>query len=143
MYATAIGIRDAATILDDESIQLKVGNYQFGEGPDFIALKVHYHHKCKREYLNKCRDRNKEIAKRNSSNIESKAKSVAINEIVRYINTSIISGNKPEFLSTILEQCKQLYVAQEGTSKGVEFYYDHSFTKTLRTFFNKQQLNIP
>ena len=41
----------------------------------------------------------KEIAKRNSSNIVSKAKSVAINEIVRYIHTSIIAGKKHEFLS--------------------------------------------
>ena len=89
-YETAINIRDPATILDDENIQLKVGNYEFG----------------KREYLNKSRNRKKEITKRNSSNIENKVKSVAINEIVRYINTSIIAGNKPEFLSNILERYK-------------------------------------
>ena len=61
----------------------------------------------------------KKIAKRNFSYIESKAKSLAINEIVRYINTSIIAENKPEFLSTILERYKQVYLAQEGASKDV------------------------
>ena len=50
---------DAATILDDENIQLKVANYKFSEGPDFIALEVHYHHKCKRKYLNKYRNSKK------------------------------------------------------------------------------------
>ena len=47
-YETEITIRDSATILDDENIQQKVENYEFGEGPDFIALEVHYHHECKR-----------------------------------------------------------------------------------------------
>ena len=45
---------------------------------------------------------------------------MAINEIFRYINTSIIAVNKPEFLSTILEQYKQVYLAQEGASKDVD-----------------------
>ena len=77
---TENSISDAATILDDENIQLKVANYEFSEGPDFIALEVHYHHKCKRKYLNKHRNSKKEIAKINSSNIESKVKWVAIRD---------------------------------------------------------------
>ena len=60
-YETEISIRDAVSILDDENIQLKVGSYELGEGPDFIALEVHYHHECKGEYLNKSRDGKKEI----------------------------------------------------------------------------------
>ena len=40
---------------------------------------------------------------------------MAINEIV--INTSIIAGNKPEFLGNILERYKKVYLAQEGASK--------------------------
>ena len=35
-----ISIRDGARIPDDENIQLKVRNYEFGEGPDFIALET-------------------------------------------------------------------------------------------------------
>ena len=67
---------------------------------------------------------------------------MAINEIVRYVNNSIIAGNKPEFLRTILEQCKQACLAQEGAPKDVKSYSDQSFTKKLRRFFNKPQLNI-
>ena len=62
-------MRDAATILDDGNIQLKVGNDEFGKRPDFLTLKVHYH------YIYECkRDHKKEITKINSSNIESKVK---------------------------------------------------------------------
>ena len=137
-YETEISIRDAATIHDAKNIQLKVGKYEFGEGLEFVAIEVQYHHECKIEYLNKSRERKKEIAK----SIESKAKSVAINEFVRYINTSIIAGNKPEFLSTIFERYKQNYLAQASGSKDVEPYSVQSFAKRLRIFFNEQQLNI-
>ena len=119
-----------------------MGNCEFGDGPDFIALEVHYHHECKREYLSKSWNRKKEIAKRNSFNIESKAKSVAVDKIIRYISTSIIAGNKPEFLSTVLERYKQVYLAQEGASKDVMSYPAQSFTKKVRTFFHEQQLNV-
>ena len=47
---------------------------------------------------------------------------MAITEIVTYINTSIIAGNKPEFLSTISERYKQVYLAQEDVSKDVGPY---------------------
>ena len=67
---------------------------------------------------------------------------MAINDTVRYINTSVIAGKKPAFLSTILERYKQIYVAEEDVSKDVESYSAQSFTKKLRTFFNEQQLNI-
>ena len=48
-YDTEISIRDAATILDDENVQLNVSNCEFWEGLNFIVLEVHYNHKCKRE----------------------------------------------------------------------------------------------
>ena len=64
---------------------------------------------------------------------------VAINEMVRYINTSIIAGNKPEFLSNVLERYKKVYLARDGASKDVESYSPQSFTKKLGTFFNEQQ----
>ena len=50
---TEIAIRNKAKMLNDESIILKIGNYNFGEGPDFVAKEVHYHHECKRNYLHK------------------------------------------------------------------------------------------
>ena len=51
-YDTEISIGDAATILDDENIQLNVSNCEFWEGLNFIILEVHYNHKCKREKNN-------------------------------------------------------------------------------------------
>ena len=57
------------------------------------------------------------------------------------IITGIIAGKKPEFLRTILEQCKQACLAQEGAPKDVKSYSDQSFSKKLRRFFNKPQLN--
>ena len=53
---------------------------------------------------------------------------MVINEIVRYVNNSIIAGNKPEFLRAILEQCKQACLAQEDAPKDVKSYSDQSFT---------------
>ena len=58
---TEVSIRDAATTLDDENIQLKIESCEFCERPDFIALEFHYYHECKREYLNKSLDHVKEI----------------------------------------------------------------------------------
>ena len=48
-------VREAALKLHDEKLLLKIGNYQFGQGQDFIALEAHCHHQCKRNYLNKQR----------------------------------------------------------------------------------------
>ena len=33
-------------MLNDESMILKIGNDNFGEGPGFVAKGVHYHHEC-------------------------------------------------------------------------------------------------
>ena len=62
-----LALGDPTTIFDDENSQLKVGNYEFGEGPDFITPLPP---RMQREYLNKSRDHKKEITKINFSNIE-------------------------------------------------------------------------
>ena len=54
-HETEIAIRNKAKMLNDESIILKIGNYNFREGPDFVAKEVHYHHECKRNCLHKKR----------------------------------------------------------------------------------------
>ena len=41
-----------------------------------------------------------------------------------------------------MEQCIQACLAQAGAPKDVKSYSDQSFTKKLRRFFNKPQLNI-
>ena len=55
-HETELAIQQQAKMLNDESMILKIGNYNFfGEGPDFVAKEVYYHHKCKRNYLHKKR----------------------------------------------------------------------------------------
>ena len=51
MHETEIAIQNKAMALKDEKLFLKVGNYKFGDGPDFVAQEVQYHHRCKRIYL--------------------------------------------------------------------------------------------
>ena len=46
---TEIAISKQAKTLNFE----RTGNYNFGEGSDFVAKEVHYHHECKRNYLHK------------------------------------------------------------------------------------------
>ena len=38
-------------MLNDEMMILKIGNYKFGEGSNFLAKEVYYPHECKRNYL--------------------------------------------------------------------------------------------
>ena len=45
-HETEIAIRNKAKMLNDELMILEIGNYNFGEGPDFVAEEVHYHHEC-------------------------------------------------------------------------------------------------
>ena len=52
-YETEIAIRNRAKMLNDESMILKIGNYNFGEKPNFVAKEVYYNHECKRNYLHK------------------------------------------------------------------------------------------
>ena len=40
-------------MLNDESIILRIGYYNFGEGPNSVVKEVHYHHECKRNHLHK------------------------------------------------------------------------------------------
>ena len=59
---TEIAIRNKAMTLKDEKLLLKVENCKYGDGPDFVAQEVQYHHHCKRMYLIK---RKKTLAKTN------------------------------------------------------------------------------
>ena len=45
-HETEIAIRNKAKMLIDELIILKIGNYNFGEGPNFVAKGGNYHHEC-------------------------------------------------------------------------------------------------
>ena len=45
-HETEIAIQNKAKMMNDELMILKIGNYNFGEGPDFVVEEVHYHHEC-------------------------------------------------------------------------------------------------
>ena len=98
-HETEIAIRNKPKMLNDESMILKIGNYNFGEGPDFVAKEVHYHHECKRNYLHK---------KDKSSNI----KDSALEKLVSYVSNKIIVENKPELASFLLDLYKQDYATK-------------------------------
>ena len=95
-HATEIAIQIKAKMLNDELMILKIGNYNFGEGPDFVAKEVLSHHECKRNCLHK-RDK--------SSNI----KDSALEKLVSYARNKIIAENKPELESFLLDLYKQYY----------------------------------
>ena len=52
-FDAEITIRNAAKYLKDETLLEKIGSYEFGNGPDFAAMKAKYHRACKREYTDK------------------------------------------------------------------------------------------
>ena len=54
-HETEIAIRNKAKVLNDESMILKIENYNFEEGPTFVTKEIHYHLECKRNYLHKKR----------------------------------------------------------------------------------------
>ena len=43
-YEAEASIRHAAKDLNDKNLLLKIGDYEFGYGPDFTAMEVQYHH---------------------------------------------------------------------------------------------------
>ena len=52
-HETEIAIRNKAKKLNDESMILAIGNYNFREGPDFVAKEVHYLHGCRKKKIKK------------------------------------------------------------------------------------------
>ena len=110
-------------MLDDESIILKIGNYNFREGPDVVAKKVHYHHECKRNYLHK---------KDKSSNI----KNSALERLLSYVINKIISEDKLELASFLLDLYKQYYGTEGGNENDLAAYNVQNMCRML-------QLRIP
>ena len=110
-------------MLDDEWIILKIGNYNFREGPDVVAKKVHYHHECKRNYLHK---------KDKSSNI----KNSALERLLSYVINKIISEGKLELASFLLDLYKQYYDTEGGNGNDLAAYNAQNMCRML-------QLRIP
>ena len=96
-------------MLNDELMILKIGNYNFREGPNFVAKEVHYHHECSRNCLHK---------KDKSSNI----KESALEKLVSYARNKIIAENKPELASFLLDLYKQHYATEGGNENDLAAY---------------------
>ena len=96
-----MNIREAANKLEDENIKRKIGNYKYKEGPHFTALEVKNHNEFKREYLNKVRN-----TKSNSTLEQSmyNIRKSTYEDIVSYIKETVVSENKPQFASDILDR---------------------------------------
>ena len=61
-HETEIAIRNRAIALRVAKLLLKLGNYKFGDGTDFVAQEVQYSHQCKRIY---CIKKKKTLVKTN------------------------------------------------------------------------------
>ena len=112
---TEIRIREAANQLNDVALFSKFGEYLFGEGPDFVALEVKYHHSCKRTYLNKVR----------SISTPSKGHNIretAFKSLMKYIQSSVIDNDQPEMVNSLLERYKNIYRDNGGDTCDLEHY---------------------
>ena len=113
-------------MLNDESIILKIRNYSFGEGPNFVAKEVHYHHESKRNYLHE---------KDKSSNINNSA----LEMLLSYIRNKIIAENKLDLASFLLDLNKHHYPAEGGNENDLVAY---SFKNICRMLRLRISLNI-
>ena len=110
-------------MLNDESMILKIRNYNFGEWLDFVAKEVHYHHQCKRNYLHK---------KDKSSNI----KDSGLEKLVSHARNKIIAENKSELPSFLLDPYKLYYATEGGNKNDLGAYNVENMCRML-------QLRIP
>ena len=75
-------IRPAVKDLNDKN--LLFGDYEFGDGPDFTAMEVQYHHQpCRKEYINKWHNIKRSLKGRVDPEVIAKQK--AKKEIIAYI----------------------------------------------------------
>ena len=107
-------------MLNDESMILKIGNYNFGEGINVVAKEVHYHHECKRNYLHK---------KDKSSNI----KGSQLEKLVSHARNKIIAKNKSELASLLLDLYKQYYATKGGNENDLAAYSVENMCRMLQS----------
>ena len=96
-------------MLNDKSLILKIGNYNFGEGSDSVAKEVHYQHECKNNYLHE-------------EDKSSNTKDSALARLLSYIRNKIIAENKPALASFLLDPYKNYYAAKGGNEIDLAAY---------------------
>ena len=139
-FEAEINIRNAAMSIYDEDLRLKLGNYQFGAGPDFAAMEVMYHHQCKREYLNKSRDYKQ--ARKDALSKDKKAKGAATKDLVHFVHSSVLGQIKPIQVSNLLDRYKKVYASEGGCTEKINSYNVQNFAEKLRKLFSDSLLSV-
>ena len=120
-------IRNAMIDLSDNELMLKIGNYRYGEGTDFVAMEVHYHNCCKMDFLNK--------AKLVQPKKDTGVRTIAFNFTADYINQSVIEKNQPELASEVLNMYIEKFLEQGGSQDEVATYTVQNLCKKLCSHF--------
>ena len=123
-------IRNAMILLDETELMLKIGNYQYGEGTDFVAMEVHYHNYCKQDMLNKANT----LQHKGESNERKKAFEL----VVSHIRSSVIEDNKPELASDILRRYQEKFVTEGGNVEKTATYTIQNLCKKLSSHFAEE-----
>ena len=128
---TEVNIRKAAKYFDDKEILFKIGNYNYGEGPDFTAMEVKYHHQpCKMEYLNKWQKLVKSDT--NEKSIDTLAKEAAKKSIVQYVNDFVLKKGNPILINETLDKFKKMFIAHGGSAEEIMSYNVQNLSNFLK-----------
>ena len=108
-----IAIQNKAIALKDEKLLLKVGNYKFGDGLDFVAQEVQYHHQFKKIYLHQKEE--------NTSGNQSYRRKCNL-FILEFVESKVRAGQKPILASFLLEHYKNYYADLGGDTDDLQSY---------------------
>ena len=135
-----ITIRNAAATLNDEALLLMIGNYKFGNGPDFVAKEIKYHRSCQRDYPNRIRVLEKSVVSLNKTNADFMEQ--ALSDLKEYIRNTIIEKNSSEFVNSLLCHYKNRFEAAGGEINFLDTYTLQSFCSMLKKNFSDEELTI-
>ena len=135
-----ITIRNAAATLNDQALLLMIGNYKFGDGPDFVAKKIKYHQSCRRDCTNRIRVLEKSVVSLNKTNADFKKQ--ALSHLKEYIRNTIIEKNSSEFVSNLVSCFKNSFKAASGETNFLDTYTLQNFCSMLKKNFSNEELTI-
>ena len=123
-------IRKAAREKDDRKLLLIIGDYLFGDGPDFTNQEVKYHKECYTAYLNTVRPpKEQEI---------SKLKKKASKQLLAYVQNVVIGKNTPVLASSLMRVYQDSFITYGGEKEVLENYSVQNLLKKLNKHFQHQ-----
>ena len=123
-------IRNAAREKDDKKLLLMIGDYLFGEGPDFTAIEVKYHKQCYTDYLNSVRP--------STEQKNSKLKKIASEELLSHVQKVVIEKNTPVFASSLMQVYHDSFITHGGEKEVTEKYSVQNLMKKLQKHFKQE-----